>query len=153
VATLDDVARTALTLPEVTEGEVRGERAWSVAGARFAWARPFTKADRKRFGDEPVPAGPILALACADLGEKEAVLAQGRPGFFDTPHFHGYPAYLLALQEVGGPAAAAAPRGRDGTRSGVTGSAPSLSPPAALGCERSQRRRGPMRTVRNVRRA
>jgi hypothetical protein len=102
VATLDDVARTALTLPEVTEGEVRGERAWSVAGARFAWARPFTKADRKRFGDEPVPAGPILALACADLGEKEAVLAQGRPGFFDTPHFHGYPAYLLALQEVEG---------------------------------------------------
>ena len=32
MATLDDVARIALALPEVTEGESRGTRTWSVGG-------------------------------------------------------------------------------------------------------------------------
>ncbi|WP_106212754.1 hypothetical protein [Kineococcus rhizosphaerae] len=104
MATYDDVARIAAGLAEVGEGERRGGRAWAVAGQDFAWERPFTKADVKRFraADPPVeaPAGPILAIACADLAEKDAVLAQGVPGVFDTQHFRGYPAYLVALERV-----------------------------------------------------
>ena len=51
VISLDDAAHLALGLPEVTEGERYGTRTWLVAGKAFAWERPFSKADVRRFGD------------------------------------------------------------------------------------------------------
>jgi hypothetical protein len=75
-------------------------RTWYVRGKAFAWERPFTKADIRRFGDEVPPTGDILAVAVADLGEKEAMLASGTKGFFTTPHFDGYPSVLIQLQIV-----------------------------------------------------
>ena len=68
MATLDDAARMASGLPEVTEGESRSNRTWSVGGKAFAWERPFSKADIRRFGDETPPDGPILAVRVGDLG-------------------------------------------------------------------------------------
>ena len=100
--TLGDVARIASGLPEVTQGDRHGNRAWSVAGKAFAWERPFSKADIRRFGEEPVPDGPILAVRVDDLVEKKAVLAaKPKPaGFFTIPHFDGYPAILIQLRKV-----------------------------------------------------
>jgi hypothetical protein len=100
MATLDDVARLASTLPEVTEGEHHGNRTWAVAGKGFAWERPFSQADLRRFGDETPPDGPILAVRMADLGEKEAVLAAQPVGIFTIPHFNGYAAVLIHLRRV-----------------------------------------------------
>ena len=100
VATLDDVTRLASELPEVTEGERHGNRTWFVAGKAFAWDRPFSKADIRRFGDQAPPEGPILAVCVEDLGEKEAVLAAHPDAFFTIPHFDGYSAILIQLRLV-----------------------------------------------------
>ena len=98
MVSVDQVAQLALALPEVTEGERYGNKTWSVGKTTFAWVRPFSKADIKRFGAVNPPEGPILAVRVPDLGEKEAVLAEQPRAFFTIPHFDGYAAVLIQLR-------------------------------------------------------
>lgn len=103
MSTVEEVARLALELPEVTEGSRYGNRSWSVNGRVFAWHRPLTKADLRRFGELAPPQGPIVAVRVADLSEKAAVLAAEHPGVFTIAHFDGYAAVLLQLDVVSEP--------------------------------------------------
>jgi hypothetical protein len=97
MADRSDVERLLALLPDVSEGTRHGHRTWAVGGKGFVWERPFSKADLKRFGEDPVPQGTILALVTDGLEDKEALL-QAHPDYlFTIPHFTGYPAVLLHL--------------------------------------------------------
>jgi hypothetical protein len=98
MVTVEQVAAIAESLPEVTVGDRWGNRSWLVGGKVFAWVRPFSKADVKRFGADPVPDGPILAVMVEDLAEKEAVLAARHRGFFTIEHFNGFSAVLVQVR-------------------------------------------------------
>ena len=94
----DDIDAMLTALPDVTVGAKWNQRTWMVNGHGFAWERPFSKADLRRFGDQTPPAGEVLAVRVEDLDAKDALLAMGLPGFFTIEHFNGYAAVLIALQ-------------------------------------------------------
>jgi len=100
MVTVDDVGRLALALPETVEGLCRSHRVWSVRRKVFAWERAFTQADLRRFDGASVPRGPIIGVRVADLGEKDAILAEGRPGFLTTAHFDGFAGLLIQLDDA-----------------------------------------------------
>jgi hypothetical protein len=99
VATWDDVQRLALGLPETSERLSRGLRQWRVKDKLFVWERPLRRADYEALGDEP-PGGPILGARVEHVGAKEALIADDPGVFFTTPHFDGYPAILVRLEEI-----------------------------------------------------
>jgi hypothetical protein len=99
-ATYADVEAIVAELPEVTEGKRYSQRTWFVRGKGFAWERPLSGADIKRWGPGRLPEDPILAIRTEDLAEKEALLAEGVKGVFTMQHFDGYPAVLIELPAV-----------------------------------------------------
>ena len=100
MATWDDVERIALALPE-TDADVffEGWRQWRVKGKNFAWERPLRPSDLRVLGDS-APVGEILGVRVADLDVKEQVLAETSDAVFSIPHFDGYAAVLVLLDEV-----------------------------------------------------
>ena len=95
----DDVARIALSLPETTEEQAWGHRHWKVRGKGFVWERPLRKTDLKALGDQ-APDGPILGARVEHLIAKEALLQDPSGVYFTIPHFEGYPAVLVLLDEI-----------------------------------------------------
>lgn len=102
MSTWDDVRRLALALPETTERTSRGNVRWEVKGRGFVWERPLRRSDLEALGDA-APDGPILGARVEHLGAKEALVADPSGVFFTTPHFDGYTAVLVRLEEIGHP--------------------------------------------------
>ena len=105
VASWDDVRRTALSLPETTEAVAWGNAHWRVKNKGFVWERPLHQSDHaalEALGEE-APEGPLLGVRVADLGVKEAMIADDPELFSTIPHFNGYPAILVRLEAIGVP--------------------------------------------------
>ena len=96
----DDVRRIALALPETEERGSRGLRQWRVKDKLFVWERPLRRSDVEALGPD-APEGPILGARVEHLVAKEALLADDPGVFFTAPHFDGYPAVLVRLDEIG----------------------------------------------------
>lgn len=99
MATWEDVRRIALALPETSERLSRDLSQWRVKDKLFIWERPLRRADIEALGDN-VPDGPILGARVEHSGAKEALLADDPDLFFTTPHFDGYPAILVRLDDI-----------------------------------------------------
>ena len=100
MATLDDVARLALELPEAVEEDARGTRRWKVKDKLFVWERPLRRSDLEALGDA-APKGVVLGARVEHEVAKRALLADPSGVFFTTPHFDGYPAILVRLDAIG----------------------------------------------------
>lgn len=85
MTTADDVRRIALTLPETIERPWFGTPGYRVKGRGFA-----------RIREE----GDVLVVWCADVADKEALIAAEPRKFFTTPHYDGYAVVLVRLPEV-----------------------------------------------------
>jgi hypothetical protein len=99
VANWEDVRRIALALPETGERLSRDLRQWRVKEKLFVWERPLRRSDLEALGDD-APDGPILGARVEHVGAKEALLADDPGVFFTTPHFDGYPAILVRLDDI-----------------------------------------------------
>ena len=96
MADWDDVRRIALALPETSERSARDLASWQVRGKAFVWERPL----RPRTSARSTRTGPILGARVEHLVAKDALLADDPDVFFTTPHFDGYPAVLVRLDEI-----------------------------------------------------
>jgi hypothetical protein len=68
-------------------------------GKGFVWERPLRRGDIEALGAE-APEGPILGARVEHLVAKEALLTDATGAFFTTPHFDGYPAILVRLDDI-----------------------------------------------------
>jgi hypothetical protein len=105
VASFDDVRRLALSLPETTEAVSWGNAHWRVKNKGFVWERPLNQSDRvalEALGEE-APDGALLGIRVADLGVREAMIADDPTLFLTIPHFDRFPAILLRLDLIAVP--------------------------------------------------
>lgn len=93
--TYADVTRIALALPGTTEenGKLRAGK------GMIAWLRE----QRRNDPDDPLTGQPwrdVLGVRVADEGVKRALIADNPRMYFTIPHFDGYPAVLVRLDEA-----------------------------------------------------
>ena len=99
MASWDDVRRIALALPETSERPQWGNASWRVRNKPFVWERPLRQSDLRALGDA-APDGPILGVRVEHEGAKQALIADDPAVYFTTPHFDGYAAVLVRLDEI-----------------------------------------------------
>jgi hypothetical protein len=86
MATMDDVRRIALSLPETDEHSSYGGRpSFRVRKKGFAYVRED---------------GESIALWVPDLGDKEALIGSDERKFFTTTHYDGYTIVLVRYREL-----------------------------------------------------
>ena len=93
-----DVRQIALRLPGVSEDPRGFAFSVPVMGKQkgFVWAWMERLAPKK----PRVPSGSVVAVLVPNLSAKEAILAADSTKFFTDPHYDGFPAVVVRLQEI-----------------------------------------------------
>ena len=94
MATVDDLRRLALALPEATEAQDR--LAFTVGGKGFAWSW-LERVDPRR---PRVENRDVIAVRVAGEHEKEPLIEMRPHVFFTEPHYDGFPAILVRLAAI-----------------------------------------------------
>jgi hypothetical protein len=104
MASWEDVAEIALSLPETAEEPAHGNRAWRVRKKLFVWERPLREKEVEQLGGfEPrggAPTGEILGVRVPDEEAKRALLESEPEIYFTTPHFDGSTSVLVRLGRI-----------------------------------------------------
>ena len=95
MATRDDVRRIALSLDGVTEGP--DDFRFAVGGRPLAW--PWLERTDPR--KARIPNARVMAVRLASEFDKDPLIATDPAVFFTEPHYDGYPAILVRLEEIG----------------------------------------------------
>jgi len=98
VATLKDLDKLALGMPEAAKEVEQGRPQYLVHGKFFCFhRRPRPDAVDSETGE---PLDDILVFRVADLGVKELLLSDARGIYFTTPHWDGYSAVLVRIPDL-----------------------------------------------------
>ncbi len=98
MATLDDLDRLALELPETTKAVEDGRPSYLVHGKWFCFHRkPRKDAVDRETGERLVD---VLVFRVEDEGAKDLQLRDARAVFFTTPHWNGFPAVLIRIGDL-----------------------------------------------------
>jgi hypothetical protein len=99
MATMSDLDELALAMPQTTkELSDDGRPTYLVHGKFFCFHR-----SRRRDAIDPNTGerlDDVLVFRVADVGVKELMLADDRMIFFTTPHWDGYSAVLIRIQDL-----------------------------------------------------
>jgi hypothetical protein len=98
MATQADVRRIALSLPGAEEeaGHFKFgiRRNGKLKGFAWVWLERIHPKKAR------VPQPKVIAVLVANLAEKDVLLSLDRERFFTEPHYDGYPAVMVRLEEV-----------------------------------------------------
>jgi hypothetical protein len=98
MATMRDLDKLALAMPQATKELEDGRPAYRVHGKLFVLHR-----SRRPDAVDPETGermDDVLMFRVADLDVKDMILADGRGIYFTTPHFKGYPAVLVRIPDL-----------------------------------------------------
>lgn len=104
MATIDDIRRIVLALPE-TEETVEGHRGglqWRTKKGGVIWERGPGKRDLAQLAEmgRDWPEGITCAVRVETEEIKDALIVGEPDVFFTIPHFDGYPAVLFVLDRI-----------------------------------------------------
>ena len=98
VATMKDLDKLALAMPEATKEVEAGRPTYKVHEKMFCFHRRRRKdAVDPETGEQ---LDDVLVFRVADLGVKEMLVSDARGIYFTTPHWNGYSAVLMRIRDL-----------------------------------------------------